>query len=203
MENVNLKQVQENLKVYEFLREVPKEAQKAFNNGRFSGTDINSMWRIKKLTEVFGMCGIGWYYEVTKQWMETNDRTGETKAFTNINLYVKVGNEWSKPIFGTGGNTFVQVTKSGSVTTDDEAYKKSLTDAIGVACKSLGMGADVYWANDRTKYSTPQEVDYVTLINNANSVNDLHNIWNANPHLQANSDFVSKINNRKKSLENG
>ena len=27
------------------------------------------------------------------------------------------------------------------------------TDAISVACKSLGMGADVYWDKDRTKYS--------------------------------------------------
>ena len=39
-----------NLKIYNDLRNVPKEAQKSFNNGRFSGTDINPMWRIKKLT---------------------------------------------------------------------------------------------------------------------------------------------------------
>ena len=26
------------------------------------------------------------------------------------------------------------------------------TDAISVACKQLGIGADIYFANDRTKY---------------------------------------------------
>ena len=30
-----------NLDLYNKVREVPKEAQKSFNNGRFSGTDIN------------------------------------------------------------------------------------------------------------------------------------------------------------------
>lgn len=29
----------------------------------------------------------------------------------------------------------------------------ALTDAISVACKTLGMGADVYWDKDSTKYS--------------------------------------------------
>ena len=40
----------ENMEIYERVRSVPKEAQKQFNNGKFSGTDINPMWRIKKLT---------------------------------------------------------------------------------------------------------------------------------------------------------
>ena len=38
----------DNMRFYEASRKVPKEAQKQFNNGSFSGTDINPMWRIKK-----------------------------------------------------------------------------------------------------------------------------------------------------------
>ena len=34
--------------------------------------------------------------------------------------------------------------KSGKYT-DDEAYKKAETDALGTACKKLGIGAAVYW----------------------------------------------------------
>ena len=42
--------------------------------------------------------------------------------------------------------------------TSDECYKMALTDAISVACKALGFGADVYWQADRTKYTNkPQE----------------------------------------------
>jgi uncharacterized protein with PIN domain len=35
------------------------------------------------------------------------------------------------------------------------------TDAISVACKLLGFGADVYWAKDNTKYDKPQEEKHI------------------------------------------
>ena len=37
--------------------------------------------------------------------------------------------------------------------TSDECFKMALTDAISVACKALGIGADVYWDKDSTKYN--------------------------------------------------
>jgi hypothetical protein len=49
-----------NLEIYEKVRAVPQEAQKPISGGRLSGkTDINPMWRIKVLTETFGVCGFG------------------------------------------------------------------------------------------------------------------------------------------------
>ena len=136
-----------NIDIYEAGRAVPPEAQKSFNNGRFSGTDINPMWRIKKLTELFGACGVGWYYDVISERAE--DHGGMTIAVVDLNLYIKVDGEWSKPIYGTGGNTIV--TAKGAVS--DEGYKMALTDALSVACKALGIGADVYFSKDKTKYT--------------------------------------------------
>ena len=140
-----------NLDLYNRIRQVPQEAQKTINAGRLKGmTDINPMWRIKSLTEHFGACGVGWYTEVTKQWIE--DCGDEKVACVNINLYINVDGVWSKPIFGTGGSKLSTMERSG-VYVSDECYKMAYTDAISVACKSLGMGADVYWNKDRTKYS--------------------------------------------------
>lgn len=140
-----------NMDLYEAIRSVPEEAKKTIGAGRLKGmTDINPMWRIKALTEQFGVCGIGWYYECTKQWIE--EVGDERVACVNINLYIKVAGEWSKPIFGTGGSKLSTSERSG-VYVSDECYKMATTDAISVACKSLGMGADVYWGADRTKYS--------------------------------------------------
>lgn len=140
-----------NLALYEAIRSVPEEAKKTIGAGRLKGmTDINPMWRIKALTEQFGVCGIGWYYECTKQWIE--EVGDERVACVNINLYIKVAGEWSKPIFGTGGSK-LSTSESKGVYVSDECYKMATTDAISVACKSLGMGADVYWGADRTKYS--------------------------------------------------
>lgn len=145
----------ETMKIYEALRNVPKEAQKSFDNGRFSGTDINPMWRIKKLTEVFGVVGFGWYYEVINRDIITS-QDGTMCAFIAINLYIKQDGEWSKPIYGEGGNIFSTKTSKGHIQTSDEAYKMALTDAVSNATKQLGLGADIWFANDVTKYTKPQ-----------------------------------------------
>ena len=146
----------ENMKVYEQVRKVPAEAQKKITGGRLNGmTDINPMWRIQKLTEVFGMCGVGWYPEIVSERLEQGS-DGEVTAHTNINLYVKTGDGWSKPIPGVGGAKFIAKEREG-LYTDDEAFKKAYTDALSVACKALGIGADIYWSKGgETKYTPAQ-----------------------------------------------
>lgn len=146
-----------NLVIYEQLRVCPAEAQKPIASGRLKGkTDINPMWRIKELTRIFGPCGFGWTTKMARQWIETNVATGEQAAFVEIELRVKVDGEWSEPIVGLGGSMFVSQETKG-MHTSDEAYKMAYTDAISVACKALGMAADIYWAQDATKYEQPSE----------------------------------------------
>lgn len=145
-----------NMDIYEKVREVPKEAQKPIQGGRLKGfTDINPMWRIKALTEQFGPCGVGWYLEIKQQWLESS-ANGEVTANVIIELYIKYYGEWSKPIVGIGGSKFVSNEKNGP-TVSDECFKMALTDAISVACKSLGFGADIYWSQGRTKYDTDDQ----------------------------------------------
>ena len=145
----------EKMEIYDRVRSVPDEAKKSISAGRLKGmTDINPMWRIKKLTEEFGPCGIGWWTKVTDRWTETIG--DETCAFVDLELYIKVGDEWSKPITGSGGSKLATKERSG-VYVSDECYKMAETDALSVACKKLGIGADVYFSADRTKYS--QTVD--------------------------------------------
>lgn len=141
-----------NMDIYERVKEVPQDAQKEIKGGRLKGmTDINPMWRIEKLTEVFGACGIGWYTTITEQWIEEGARE-EKCAFVKINLFIKQDGEWSKPIEGIGGSSFIAV-QNGSLYTSDECYKMAYTDAISVACKALGFGANIYWKkNNETKY---------------------------------------------------
>ena len=141
----------ENLELYEKVRQVPNEAQREITGGKLNGkTDINPMWRIKKLTEVFGPCGVGWKTKITNKWTEAG-ANGEIAAFVDIELYIKQNGQWSEPIFGTGGSMLVN-TEKGKLVTNDECFKMAYTDAISVACKSLGFGADVYWNSDATKY---------------------------------------------------
>jgi hypothetical protein len=164
-----------NMDIYERVKEVPKDAQKEIQAGRLKGmTDINPMWRIEKLTEVFGPCGIGWYTVITEQWIEEG-ANGERCAFVKINLFIKHDGEWSKPIEGVGGSSFIAAQKSG-LYTSDECYKMAYTDAISVACKALGFGANIYWKKkNETKYDKVEEmaekkIDKVTAITLVNTL---------------------------------
>ena len=50
----------------------------------------------------------------------------------------------------------------GGLYTSDECFKMATTDAISVACKQLGIGADIYWGADSTKYTKytePQQAE--------------------------------------------
>lgn len=147
-----------NLDFWNKYKQVPQNAMKAFDNGKFKGTDINTMWRLKVLTETFGMCGFGWYYNLKRTWVETTNNN-EQFAFAEIELFIKQDNQWSMPIVGTGGNKLTRVTKNGEYSTSDEAFKMAITDAIGVACRNLGIGADVYWENDKTKYTEGDRIN--------------------------------------------
>ena len=161
MEKNQKNQEKSNLSVYEQMRSCPENALRKIQSGRLTGkSDINPMWRLKKMTEVFGICGIGWRYSVTKMWTESYGT--EVKSFVNIDLFVRdpETKEWSEAIPGTGGSSFVAKEKGGAHVSD-ECYKMALTDALSVSMKALGMAADVYFAADAdlgTKYSQQESI---------------------------------------------
>ena len=154
-----------NMDIYNAVSAVPDSAQKRISGGRLNGmTDINPMWRIRELTDLFGPCGIGWKYKIVREWLETAS-TGEVGAFVDIELQYRItpDADWSEPIPGTGGSKFVAAEKGNNLRASDECYKMALTDAISVACKALGFGADIYWEAGRTKYnadSPEQDEEY-------------------------------------------
>lgn len=109
----------DNLEIYNKGRIVPTEAQKEIQAGKLKGfTDVNPMYRIQRMTEIFGPCGIGWYYVVTDKWI-TEGEGIERVCNVQISLFIKVGNEWSMPIVGVGGSRFTTATKNGADTSDE------------------------------------------------------------------------------------
>lgn len=145
----------DNLHIFKQVQSVPEDAQKPFESpwGK-KLTEIDPIWRIEQLTRLFGICGEGWFTEVTRQ-EQVALQNGEICVFTDLNLYIKDSKtgKWSKPIRGTGGNRLVLRTAEG-LFVDDEAYKKAYTDALGVACKALGFGADIYRGRNDSKYAS-------------------------------------------------
>lgn len=146
----------DNMELFRQFENTAEEAKKPIEAGRLKGfTDINPMWRFKRLTEVFGPVGIGWKFVITdKQIVPGAD--GVVSAFVDILLFYKHNGEWSEGIPGTGGSSFVAKETKG-LYTSDECFKMALSDAIGTACKALGMSADIYFSKDRSKYTTAQD----------------------------------------------
>lgn len=162
----------ENLEIYKQIEDVPEVAKKSITGGRLRGmTDIKPMWRIEMLTQLFGPCGIGWKAPITKKEI-IEGADGEKIAVVDIDLYYKYNGEWSEPVQGTGGSSFIAKEKNGYYTSD-ECFKMAYTDALSVACKSLGMGAKVYWGDSKyTRTETTSTESEWQVNENTNLVTD-------------------------------
>lgn len=141
---------------------------KAFNRGGgFSGTAINAAYVIRKLTEKFGPCGVGWRLVREHDEFVTGhalDAEGVTRCVIHVfrgrleYMAVPVGvPRNSDPVWVATGpqygqTTFVGVNKNGFFT-DEEAPKKSVTDCLGKCALLLGVGADIHMGEwDDNKY---------------------------------------------------
>ena len=141
-----------NMRHWEKLDRPPLTALKKISGGRMNGkSDINPMWRIQAMTDVFGPCGSGWKYSIDKLWMEAGGKD-EIAAFALVSVSYREGEVWSEPLPGIGGSMFVAQESKGAFTSD-EAYKMAVTDALSVALKALGVAAEIYLGNfDGSKY---------------------------------------------------
>jgi len=133
----------ETTKIYNQLKEVPKQYLKEIQAGRLKGmSDIKPQWRILRLTEVFGACGFGWKIQNLRfEYQQGSDN--EIVCNCYLEFLYKQGNEWSEPIPATGGSKLTTMERNGAYVSD-EAQKMAYTDAISVATKMIGLAGDVY-----------------------------------------------------------
>jgi len=151
----------DNLKLWDAVKRPPQSALKTIKGGRLTGmTDISPQWRYQAMTEQFGPCGIGWKFEIKRTWLEAGT-DGQQVAFVEVGLCINMELEtssprWSDPIPGIGGSMYIAKESSG-LRTSDEAFKMATTDALSVAMKMLGVGADIYMGlYDGSKYTDAQ-----------------------------------------------
>lgn len=128
----------------------PKYVKSSEYGAGLSSIDGYHMFR--KATEAFGMCGIGWGYEIANEELrngapcydkKTKEIIGHEIDHTILlKLWYKIDGERGE-VSHFGITRFVYSTKYG-MATDEEAPKKSLTDAIKKCLSMLGICADVF-----------------------------------------------------------
>ena len=150
-----------NLSLWESVQATDPNYTKAFNrSGGFRGTAINHTYQQKRATQAFGPKGLGWGSRILdEKYAEgapiVHPQHGvigrEIIHVVRIELwYLREGQRGSVEAFGQ--TTFVGSNKHGTFT-DEEAPKKSLTDAESKALSALGFSADVHMGLfDDSKY---------------------------------------------------
>ena len=127
----------------------PAQTKPFRRQGGFAGTAIKPIWTEYRLTERFGPCGVGWGCdEPIFSLVPAGD---ELMVYCTLRCwYLEEGKPAS--LYGVGGDK-VLVKRQSGFATDDEAYKKAFTDAMGNAFKHLGAAADVHMGRfDDSKY---------------------------------------------------
>lgn len=149
-----------NLALWESVQATDPDYTKSFSrSGGFRGTAINHTYQQKRATQAFGPKGLGWgskildeKYQEGAPILHKDQVIGrEIVHVVRIELWYDLDVRGKDGIFDTkrgsteafGQTTFVGQNKHG-VYTDEEAPKKSLTDAESKALASLGFSADVH-----------------------------------------------------------
>lgn len=150
-----------NLALWESVQATDPDYTKSFSrSGGFRGTAINHTYQQKRATQAFGPKGLGWGSRILdEKYAEgapiVHPQHGvigrEVIHVVRIELWYDLDVRGKDGIFDTkrgsveafGQTQFVGSNKHG-VYTDEEAPKKSLTDAESKALASLGFSADVH-----------------------------------------------------------
>ena len=145
----------ETLKLWEAVSKTdPKYTKQFSRSGGFSGTAINATYLIRKATEQWGPVGAKWGWKVLDE-KYVPGAEGTVVHVLRVELRHPDG-----AFESYGQTTFVGKNKNGSFT-DEEAPKKSLTDAITKALAMLGFSADVHMGlYDDNKYVNTLKAEF-------------------------------------------
>lgn len=136
----------------------------------YKGNSPRPYYLIQKATETFGPCGIGWGYRIVEQgtqevrYLEPLGSSGNSIERLMINHWVlvefwyKLDGVKSEPIQQYGGTKLSYRTSTGKQEFDEDAQKKSVTDALIKCMSCVGFAGDIFSGRwDDSKHHQEQE----------------------------------------------
>ena len=160
----------DNLKIWSAVQETDPKYTKADHTGANKGfTSINGVYMFKRATETFGPIGIGWGYDILEERFDDAhfvivkdiDPVMTKNHTVKIKLWYKQGDQTGS-IINYGHTKYIYRSKYG-VTVDEEAPKKSLTDAIKKCLSLLGFSSDIFMGQF-------EDQDYVDELNRRSQI---------------------------------
>lgn len=139
------------MKFWESVKKTDPKRVKAITGKQYKGNSPQPYYLVERMTEAFGMCGIGWGINIINERME--------RLTDNDVLHVAVVELWY--VLGDKKGTISQIgqTKAaykkndGGMMVDEDAPKKSITDAMTKCMSYLGFAGDIFSGQwDDSKY---------------------------------------------------
>ncbi len=144
----------QNMAIWDKVSKTDTSATKTSNQGGRQQTSIDGYWMIKKATEVFGMVGIGWGWDVIEErWddgamipIKQDDGTTRLEQSKTHTIKIKLWfvQDGKRGEVTQYGHTQAIYKSKWGVSDDGEAPKKSLMDAIKKSLSMLGFCSDIF-----------------------------------------------------------
>lgn len=126
------------------------QAVKPITGKQYSGNSPKPYWIIERLTDEFGPCGIGWGFTILNERFERFSDT-DTLHVAVVRLWYILGGQRGE-LEQVGQTKASYVTSKGSFMLDEDAPKKSVTDALVKCASYLGFAGDIFsgrWDDSR------------------------------------------------------
>lgn len=153
----------DNVSLWESVERTDPAHVKPITGKSYSGTSPRPHWLVKRATEAFGPCGIGWGFSILKSEFIPSD--DGIMHFAMVRVWYKWKGERGE-VEHVGGTPFSGKRKNGQSFADEDAPKKSVTDALIKALSLIGFAGDIflgrwddnkYVAELRTEFQAAQE----------------------------------------------
>ena len=127
------------------------KAVKPITGKQYSGNSPKPYWIVERLTDEFGPCGIGWGFTILSERFERFSDTDTLHVAVVRLWYVMDGQRGELEQVGQTKASYV--TSKGSFMLDEDAPKKSVTDALVKCASYLGFAGDIFSGRwDDSKY---------------------------------------------------
>lgn len=124
---------------------------KPITGKQYKGNSPKPYWIVERLTEEFGPCGIGWGFTILNERME---RLAENEVLhvAVVRLWYELGGKRGE-LEQIGQTKAVYEKSAGGLMIDEDAPKKSVTDALVKCASYLGFAGDIFSGRwDDSKY---------------------------------------------------
>lgn len=142
----------ETKKLWDSVKVTNPSAVKKITGKSYQGNSPKPYWLIERATDTFGPIGIGWGVTVKSERFERMSDT-DVLHVAVVSIWYVLDGKRSETFDQMGGTKAAYMTSAGKLMVDEDAGKKSVTDAMVKCLSMIGFCADIFsgmW--DDSKY---------------------------------------------------